>query len=87
MQFVLHTELKSWTREVDGATESRQKQPVKFPLQEPFGFVCFSLFFFFLYSSGFLHFWKRLLKMPILDVTKDSGTMHKSLIPSPLKGC
>lgn len=32
LQFVLHIELKSWTREVDGATESRQKQPVKFPL-------------------------------------------------------
>lgn len=53
--------------------------------RNPLGLFFSFLFFFFLFC--FLHFWKRLLKMPILDVTKDSGTMHKSLIPSPLKGC
>lgn len=45
------------------------------------------LVLFFSLLLIFLHFWKRIVKMPILDVTKDSGTMHKSLLPSPLKGC
>lgn len=44
-------------------------------------YFIYLIFFFFQIFFFFLHFRKRVVKMPILDVTKNSGTMHKSLLP------